>query len=374
MDRIYFDHNATAPVTWEVQQAMAAIGGIPLNASSVHSYGRQAKKYLEEARQAVYEAVHAKDAEVIFTSSGTEANNLALQGCNVANWLVSAIEHASVLKAVEHTQRIPVTKDGLVDTQALARLLRNAKGKTLVSVMLANNETGIIQPVKEISTIAHNYGAIVHCDAAQALGKIPVDMVDLGVDMLTVSSHKIGGPQGAAALVIRKGGQIRAQVLGGGQERGYRAGTENVAAIYGFGIATKRVEGMLSHFAELQEKRNAMEHQLREKCEHVAIIGEKMLRLPNTSCIAMPYVPSETQLMHFDLAGIAVSSGSACSSGKIAVSHVLLAMGIPHPVAASSIRVSLGHGNTEEEIHHFTACWLELYHRLKQDYAAYKVA
>ncbi len=361
---IYLDYNATAPVRPEVLEVMAGVLSQPVNPSSVHRWGRKAKKWLEDARATVAYAVSCFPSEVIFTASGTEANNLALTSYGDMRVAVCATEHVSVLKALPGATVLPVTPEGLLRYDALRAWLREDTTPAVVSVMLANNETGFIQPIRTIVDVVREYGGIVHCDAAQALGKIPVDMGVLGVDMLSVSAHKMGGPQGAAALVVRQGTEVRPRLIGGGQESGRRAGTENLAAICGFAEA-------LTH-ARMDNWQNPLRTALDEMEATVLseVPGAQVLchqadaRLLNTSAILMPGVLAETQLMHFDLEGIAVSAGSACSSGKVSPSHVAQAMGYSENEAAYIVRVSGGWNTKRDEIERFTQSWLALAKRL----------
>ncbi len=374
--RTYLDYNATAPVLPEAAEAMARVLRQPCNASSVHGFGRAARQILDEARANIAAALHAEGAQIIFTATGTEANNLALRGFRDAQHLaVSAVEHPSVLKPAEDRKAamIPVDGQGIVRLEALEALLKAASGKTLVSVMLANNETGVIQPIAEIAQLVYAHGGFLHMDASQACGKIPVDFNVLNVDMITVSGHKFGAPQGAAALIVKKGVHLSAQITGGGQESGYRAGTENVAAIAGFAKALEIVipaqAGIHSESCtggemdsrlrgnDVEKLRDHLETQILTLAPEAIIFGKHAPRLLNTSCIALPGMNGETQLINFDLAGIAVSSGSACSSGRVAVSHVLLAMGVEKPLAECAIRVSLGRETTRDDIDRFLAVW-----------------
>lgn len=356
--RVYLDYNATAPVHPAVIARMAEVMHHAYNPASVHNLGREAAHLLEKARQKIAISVGAQHARVIFTSSGTEANNLALRGLEGHSLAVSAVEHVSVLAAAPHATVLPVNRQGIIDLEALEIFASAHAGKPfLVSVMWANNETGIIQPTQEIAHIIHKYNGLFHCDASQALGKIPVNMLEYGVDMLTVSAHKMGGPQGAAALVITKCVPLKAQLSGGGQESGFRAGTPNMAAIVGFAEAVGRI-GTMQYVEYL---RDAMEAAL----DGGVVIGKTASRLPNTSVIALPGVSAETQLIHFDLNGVAVSAGSACTSGKVGKSHVLEAMQVESAVAACAIRVSLGMETTKEEIDTFVALWQALYDRKK---------
>ncbi|MCD6035821.1 MAG: cysteine desulfurase [Rickettsiales bacterium] len=373
----YLDYNATAPLHPKVAKAVTSLWAEPLNGSSIHAYGRKAKSVMDDARRHVA-ALVGKDTsndpngiQVIFTASGTEANNLAIRGLKVVSRYVSGVEHPSVLKTAQSLadgdfRMIPVDKNGIVKFDVLERMLTTRKGKVLVSVMLANNETGVIQPMAEIAALARRYGALVHTDAVQAAGRIPLDMAALGVDMMTLSSHKLGGLQGAAALVIRKDLALSAQLIGGGQELGFRAGTENIPAIHGFGtiaaLAEKEREALSK---KLELYREALETAIHSISPEAMIVGKDAPRIPNTSCIIMPGVKAETQLIHYDMQGLSLSAGSACSSGKVEVSQVLKAMGYRDEEAACAIRVSLGRATTEEDIVRFADAWQALYRRLK---------
>lgn len=356
--RIYLDHNATSPLRETARTAMLAALGLKGNASSIHAEGRAARASLDASREAVARALGAIAPMVVFTSGGSEANNLALKGAPAERLIVSAVEHPSVIEAAKACRKpvdiLPVDGAGVVDLTALDRLLATGP-KALVSVMLANNETGVIQPVREVTALTQKHGALVHCDAVQALGKIAVNFGLLGVDTLSVSAHKLGGPVGAGALVIRDGLPLTALIQGGGQELRRRAGTENVAAIAGFAAAAEDKRLDIRHL------RDALEARL----EGAVIFGAGAERLPNTSCFALPGLSAETALMALDLAGIAVSSGSACSSGKVAKSHVLAAMGVSPELAGNVIRVSLGWTTTAEDIEHLITAWGRLAARRK---------
>lgn len=369
----YLDYNATTPARPEVVERMSKLLTEPHNASSVHFYGREGKKYLENARQTIAQAVNAWKNEVVFASCGTEANNAVLRGESTRRVFVSAVEHSSIVKTVPDAERIPVDANGIVQLDALATLLAQDDKPALVSVMLANNETGAIQPVAEVVKTCRAWGGdvLLHTDAAQALGKIPVDFSMLGVDMMTVSAHKLGGPQGAAALILRNDLPIKPLLTGGGQELGRRAGTENVAAISGFGLAVELAEKDTAQWQQIRGWLDAMEAEILAHAPNALVFGREVARLPGTSCIAMPGVGSETQLMAFDLAGVAISAGSACSSGKIEASHVIKAMGFGQEVAGTAIRISGGWNTTEADIHKATAEWKKLYDRVghKQDSA-----
>lgn len=362
---IYLDYNATSELKPEVIAEMNSVVGRPINPSSVHSFGREAKRIVEQARGKVAAMANAGNADVIFTASGTEANNLALRGIKADNYIVSAIEHPSVLETAKQlgATLVPVTESGVVDLATLEKILQEAQGSKLVSVMLANNETGVIQPVKEISQMVYKHGGYFHCDAAQGLGKIAVDMPDLNVDMLTVSAHKFGGPHGAAALIVKKGIDLHPFMFGGGQEGSKRAGTENVAAIAGFGKAAELVKQNIEKMKEVRNIRNEIEQELLEFAPDASVFGAAEDRLPNTICIYMPGMKAETQVINFDLEGIAVSAGSACSSGKVEQSHVLKAMGIDGAIAQNTIRISLTPDTGRDEAQYFIENWKKLYER-----------
>jgi cysteine desulfurase len=361
---VYLDHNATTPLKPAVVAAVAAALGCVGNPSSVHRFGRCARRQVEDAREAVATLVGATGAQVIFTASATEANNLAIRGLlPQRHVLMSAIEHDSVVGAVEEAERVPVDEAGVIDLAALERVLTRDARPALVAVMLANNETGVVQPVAEAARIAHAHGALLLCDAAQAAGKIPVDMAALGCDLLTVSAHKLGGPQGAAALVVADHVMLAPLTRGGGQERGRRAGTENVAAITGFGVAAKLAAEDLARMTALAPLRDRLEATL-QSVAPVQVFGADALRLPNTACVTMPGVGSETQIMALDLAGVAVSAGAACSSGKVRASRVLTAMGVAPAIASTAIRVSLGWPTTEADVDRFIEIWTGLWSRL----------
>jgi cysteine desulfurase len=361
--RVYLDHNATAPLRPEARAAMLAAMAVTGNASSVHGEGRAARQLAEVSREQVARAVGVIPPMVVFTSGGSEANNLALKGAPVERLIVSAVEHPSVLEAARATGKpvelLPVDGQGIADLAALERLLSNGP-RALVSLMLANNETGVIQPVADAVRIAQAHGALVHSDAVQGLGKLSVNFGLLGVDMMTLSAHKLGGPVGAGALIVRDGLALTPLIHGGGQELRRRAGTENLVALAGFGAVA---QAKLPDTAPLRG-------QLEAGLDGAIILGAGAPRLPNTICFAYPGMNAETLLMAFDLEGIAVSSGSACSSGKVAKSHVLAAMGAAAEISKSAIRVSLGWNTTEDHINHFTAAWRNIVRRHKARAAA----
>lgn len=360
---VYLDHNATTPMRPAARAAMAVALEAGGNPSSVHAAGRAARASVERARAAVAELVCAFPAEVIFTGGGSEANALALRGAAAANGvkaiLIGETEHDSVLgNALDAAgpgiafRTLGVDARGVLNFDHLDRALAGAAGPALVSVMAANNETGVIAPVAEIGRRVKAAGGLFHVDAAQAAGRIPVNLRDWNADMMTVSAHKMGGPQGAGALIMRDGVKLTRQIAGGGQELGRRAGTENVAAIAAFGAAAAEP----ADWARLGGLRDRMEAGITAAIPQAIIHGVGAPRLPNTSLIGLPGVSGETQTMAMDLAGFAVSSGAACSSGKVKISHVLRAMGVA--AAGDAIRVSLGPETSEAEIDAFTAAWI----------------
>lgn len=359
---IYLDHNATAPVKPDVAEAVHKALGSCGNPSSVHGAGRAARRMVEDGRDAVAALAGARPERVVFTAGGTEANNLAPRGAGRARIFAGATEHPSVLKGTDGVETVSVRRDGRLDLAALDAALAKSKLPAFVSVMLANNETGVIHPVAEAAQIAKRHGALVHCDASQAPGRIAFDMASLGADFLTLSAHKIGGPMGAGALVLGPGIEIESILRGGGQERRRRAGTENVPAIAGFGAAASLAQDDLRTASRLAALRDLLETRL--AAEGAVPIGAEAPRLPNTSCLSMPGVTSDTQVMGFDLAGFAVSAGAACSSGKVEPSHVLAAMGVPEAEARTAIRVSLGWSTTDAEVEAFIGAWLALRRRL----------
>lgn len=359
-DPIYLDHNATTTIRPVAVDAVRDALMLTGNPSSVHRHGRLARRIIEDARDDIGQFVGANPNDVLFTGCGTEANNLALRGAPVENYFTSTIEHPAVLMANDKSQLIAVNADGLVDLEVLDQLLSAASGRSLVSVMLANNETGVIQPISDVVRIAKQHNALVHCDAVQGAGKIAIDMTALGLDLMSLSAHKFGGPQGVAALIAKAGLDMAPILRGGGQERRMRAGTENVAGIAGFGAAAREAANGLDQMAQLSMWRDQLIADIR-RLAPVRVFGEASERLANTVCIAMPGVSAETQLMAFDLAGISVSSGSACSSGKVEASHVLAAMGVDTEEALSAVRVSFGWNSEAEDVRKFVDAWAKIY-------------
>jgi cysteine desulfurase len=373
--RSYLDYNATAPLRPEVREAIIAALELYGNPSSVHAEGRAARATIEAARVKVAKLVGARTEDVIFTSGGTEANALALAAQAGEAWhcYMSAVEHPSVLSGGrfyrETTTTIPVSSDGVLDLDALARALekhRPGGWRPLVSLMAANNETGAIQPVAEAAKIVHYSGGLLHSDAVQAAGRIPLDIGALSVDMVSLSAHKIGGPKGVGALVLREGVSVEPLLKGGGQERRRRAGTENVSGIVGFGVAAELAAADLAKAHELTKLRAELEAGALAIAPHAVVLSARVRRLPNTTCIAVPGAKAETLVIGLDLAGVAVSSGSACSSGKVEASHVLSAMGIAPELAQGAIRVSLGFATSNTDIQAFLRSFGELINRLKQ--------
>jgi cysteine desulfurase len=376
-ERVYLDWNATAPLRPDARAAVIAALDQVGNPSSVHHEGRAARRLVEQARERVAALVAAEPRNVVFTSGGTEANMMALSPAletaehksGFDRLLTSAVEHASVRAGggfrFDQVEEIPVTGDGLVDLEVLERRLselqRQGAQPPLVSIMAANNETGVIQPVETAASLIRAAGGLLHVDGVQVVGRIPCDISRSGADLMTVSAHKLGGPQGVGALVKRSADLHLAQALlrGGGQERGARAGTENVAGISGFGAAAaSAVATMAADSARMRSLRDRLEAGLARG--PTVVFGRNAERLPNTSLFAAPGLRAETAIINLDLEGFAVSSGSACSSGKVAASHVLAAMGVPGNLSSGAIRLSLGPATCENEIDLFLEAWMKL--------------
>ncbi|NQU69423.1 MAG: cysteine desulfurase [Rhodospirillales bacterium] len=361
---VYFDYNATTPPRPEVADAMMEVLRVAGNASAVHASGRAARARVDEARANIAALIGAEPGQIIFTGSGTEANNQALRESGRKRLIVSAIEHEAVRSARADAETLPVTENGIVNLELLEEMLAASSEPAQVAVMLANNETGVIQPVAEVSSIAHRHGALVHCDAVQAVGKIPVDVAALGADSYALSSHKFAGPQGVGVLVMRTPDIIGRFVHGGGQERGLRAGTENVAGIVGLGVAARLAAQALPKYAKLAELRDDLERRLRDIAPDMVVFGQDSERLPNTTKLTMPGVPGDTQVMAMDLAGIAISAGSACAAGKVEPPYVLSAMGVPDDISITATRISLGWRTRPEDLDKFVAAWEKLYNRI----------
>jgi len=366
-ERTYLDHNATAPVRPEAREALMDALAATGNASSIHGEGRAARKLIDAARGQVAALVGADPRGVILTSCGTEADTLALtpdymRGSDALHFdvlLTSAVEHSAVLRghrfAADRVEVLPVDARGRLKLDAYEEALERhaaAGRRALVSIMLANNETGVLQPVAHAARIAHGYDALVHSDAVQAAGRIPISIAELGVDLMSISAHKLGGAPGAGALVVMDHELRPTPVFGGGgQERGRRAGSENVPAVAAFGVAAASalaaVEGEVVRIGAL---RDGLESALRSEFPELVLLVGDVDRLPNTSCLALPGVPAETMVIALDLAGLALSAGAACSSGKVGPSHVLEAMGVPERIARSSVRASFGWSSGEADV------------------------
>jgi cysteine desulfurase len=369
-ERAYFDWNATATLRAEAREAMVAALALTGNASSVHGEGRAARQLIESARQKVAALVGAEAKNVTFTSGATEANMLALTpALQVAGekafrdkLLVSAIEHPSVRSggrfAAGAVEELTVTNEGLLDLHALRSALARTV-RPLVSVMLANNETGVIQPIAEIAAMVHEAHGILHVDAVQGAGRIDCDIEMLGADLISISAHKLGGPQGVGALIRRGDVHIASPLItGGGQERALRAGTENVAAIAGFGAATAVANAARQADAlRMAALRDMLEAGIKAATPQAVIFGAHAPRLPNTTLVAVPGVKAETAIIAFDLSGIALSSGSACSSGRVQASHVLAAMGAEPELTRGALRLSLGWSTTQDDVNTLLNAW-----------------
>jgi cysteine desulfurase len=360
----YLDWNATAPLRPEAVAAMSEALRRWGNPSSVHRRGRAARQIIERAREAVAGLLGDVDPSgVIFVSGGTEANHLALLGAGRERVLVSAVEHDSVRHAVPAAEVIPVGPDGVVALDELDRLLGADLRPAVVSVMYANNETGVMQPISEIASIAHRHGAVFHCDAVQAAGKVALEVGAIGADLVTLSAHKIGGPPGVGALIVSGMVDLTPLLRGGGQEQRRRAGTENLPGIAGFAAAAAAAD--IAAYKRVAVLRDGLEAEIAAISPDAVVLGAAANRLPNTSAIAMPGVAAETQVVALDLDGVMISAGAACSSGKVGPSHVLAAMRVAPEIAASTIRVSLGWSSTEAEIDHFLRAWTALYGRCR---------
>lgn len=363
MNKIYMDNAATTRITQPVLEAMMPyLTGCYGNPSSVYETGREARKAIEKARQQTAEALGAQPGEIYFTGCGTESDNWALRGAAYArrdkgkHIITSAIEHHAVLHTAQQLEKegfqvtyLPVDGEGLVDPAELEKAMR--PDTTLVSVMMANNEIGTLQPIEELGRIAKAHGALMHTDAVQAIGSVAIDLAKLPVDLLSLSGHKFHAPKGVGALYIRKGTSISRFMLGGAQERGQRAGTENLASIVGLGAAIQlAAENLPRHNAYLTQLRDAMIDGIMERIPHVRLNGHPRKRLPGNVNVSVRYLEGESMLLNLDLRGIAASSGSACTSGSLDPSHVLLAIGLPHEIAHGSLRFSLSEDNTLEEV------------------------
>ncbi len=362
--RAYLDCNASEPLRAQARTAMLAALEQCANPSSVHAEGRRARGAVETAREQVAALVGARAADVVFTSGATEANNAVLaQGWRRVH--LAAIEHDSVLRPAEaggaDMIALPLDTAGRIDPARLGLpSVAPDVRRALVSVQLAGNETGVVQPLAEIAAAAHGAGALVHSDAAQAAGRTTVDFTALGLDYMSLSAHKLGGPQGVGALVVRDGAPFAAVMRGGGQERGRRAGSENVAGIAGFGAAAAAALAEREALPALRHLRDDMEREALRLLPGTLVVGAEAERLPNTSCLVLPGLSAEMAVIRLDLAGIAVSAGAACSSGKVGPNRVLLALGLAPELARRAIRVSLSTRTTRDEVARFLAAWATL--------------
>lgn len=366
---IYLDHNSTTNLLEEAKNAMLLALVKPFNPSATHGFGREGKKIIEQARRKIASLSgiinHFRNYYITFTASGTEANNLIISNFNNGEVFVSAIEHASILaytKFGNNIQIIPVNENGIVNLKELENKLSSSLAeRKLVSIIFANNETGVIQDIKQIVKIAHSHGALVHSDCVQAFGKIPVNLPELDIDFATISAHKIGGPVGAGALIRKAKYHLVPHIIGGGQEMGLRSGTENVAAIAGFSVAAEIASRELeSRYKHLKKLRDYLEKELVKILPQIKIVNQQSERLPNTSLIINLGKKAETQIIALDLKNIAISSGAACSSGKIGSSKTLEAMGFSEEERDSAIRISLGCTTTKQDIDKFLRIYREI--------------
>lgn len=360
---LYLDANATEPLRPEARAAAVAAMDLPGNPSSVHAEGRAARRMLEDARAAVAARFGARPQDVVFTAGGTEANALAIRGLAAGRRvLVGATEHPAVLRAAPEAEALPVREDGTLDLAALDAALAGG-GPALVCLMAANNETGVLHPLAEAAAICRRHGALLHVDAVQAAGRLPVTLAGLDADSLAISGHKMGGPKGAGALLLRPGLDVVPLVAGGGQERGRRGGTEPLPAVAGLAAAAEAARP--EDADRLAGLRDAIEAGIAAIAPEVRFPGRSAPRLPNTTSVLLPGVAAETQVIALDLAGVRVSAGAACSSGKVGASHVLAAMGLGAD-AACAIRVSLPWNAPEDAAERFVAAWAAMRERLSR--------
>jgi cysteine desulfurase len=369
MQMIYLDYNSTTKLASEALAKMNEVYQLPLNNSSSHQLGRKATKLVEDARQELKNLINAQNYEVIFTGSSTEATNMLMFGTDVKKIVFCEFEHSAVYNCRPENKEIievKALKNGLIDIEDFKNKIANLNGNFLASVMLANNETGAIQPIEEIAKLVHQKGGLLHCDIVQAVGKIAVDLEKLNVDFASISAHKINGPQGVGALFIRKGLDVKPLIHGGKQEKSKRAGTTNIAGISGFGEACKLAAKKINLYENVKNLRDFLESEIKKITnEDTMIFSQEITRLPNTSYIATKNADSQTQLINFDLNGICVSAGAACSSGALTASRILKAMDIEPAFSTSAIRVSLGTETTKDEIEKFIKVWSDFYKKIK---------
>lgn len=367
---IYFDNNSTTKVAKEVLAKMNEVYQLPFNSSASHQMGRQGNIILEEARNSVKDLFNAQNYEVIFTGCSTESNNMVIAGCNADKILFCGIEHASVYSCRPNNKEIievAALQNGQIDLIDLEKKIKEvAKQKFLLCLMFANNETGAIQPVKEAAKLAHQHGGLFHCDLVQGTSKLDVNLEDLNADFASISAHKINGPQGVGALLIRKALDIQPLLVGGKQEKSKRAGTTNLAGIAGLGVACKLAKKHISDYQNVKKLRDFLESEIKKIAgDDVKFISSESARLPNTSYISLKNCDSQTQLINFDLNGICVSAGATCSSGTTTQSRVLKAMNIEPEFLSGAIRVSLGLENTKEEIEKFIQVWSDFFKKMR---------
>lgn len=360
--RIYLDHNASTPMLPKVKQAITEALVYQGNASSIHQEGRKIRQLIEESREKVASYLKVHSSRIVFTSGATEANNHVLKGFS-GPVIINDAEHDSVRHVRSDAQLCSVTSQGLLDLTHLEDLLKQSKEPVLISAMWANNESGVIQPLEEILSLTRRFGAFLHSDCVQGIGKIQLNWSQNAPNFISLSGHKIGSPQGVGVLVIDEKYPLLPLTRGGGQERSHRSGTENTLHIIGLGHAIDHVQEQ--NWSSIKKLRDGLEETLLSQYPEITIYGKEVERTPNTSLIRMPNVKNSIQVMSFDIKGIALSSGSACSSGKVKSSHVLKAMGVTDENASETIRVSLGLETTEKDIHTFMDVWKAIYQQNK---------
>lgn len=388
MDKpIYLDNSATTPLDEHVlQDMMPFLTSEYGNPSSIYSLGQSAKAAVEKARSQVANALNAEPAEIFFTGCGTEADNWAIKGAAFANRkkgthiISSQIEHHAVLHTLEYLEKqgfeityLPVDADGKISLDVLEKSIR--EDTILITIMTANNEVGTIEPVKEIGELARRHGVLFHTDAVQAIGSIPIDVKDMNIDLLSLSAHKFNGPKGVGALYVRKGVRIDTFLHGGAQERSRRAGTENTAGVVGLGSAIEQATANLREKAErISALRDYLIDEVLRRIPYTKLNGHRTDRLPGNANFSFQFIEGESLLLHLDLKGICASSGSACTSGSLDPSHVLLALGLPHEIAHGSLRLSIGKQNTKEEIDYVLEVLPQIVDRLRQMSPLYESA